>query len=107
MSYIKFADYDSISKASVERNAENLVTLKGVDVNTSGFKMYKDEKGKLLLGDYSDFKTLYKKETGLFTLSNDGTVWVEPEVTEEDELEGIIDDVPEKNMAGEEALLEE
>lgn len=95
MSYIRFKDYDRVFKASVKRNAENLVTVKGVDVNTSGFKVYKDEKGRLLLGDYSDFNTLYKEGSGSFTLSNDGSVYVEPEPMPEVEIEEIpVETVP-------------
>jgi len=61
--------------AKFKRVNANLISLVGnIPENTSGFKAYS---GETLLGDYSDFTTIYRKFTGGIEFSNNGSV--EPE----------------------------
>ena len=70
--------------ASFEKPYENLVSIGNTNVNTSGFKAYR-ESDSLFLGDYSDYTTVYKEDNEKISYSNDGSVYVEPEVPEFDE----------------------
>ena len=56
--------------------------------NLSGFKLYTDKDD--LLGDYSDYKTLYKQETDGYILSNDGSVYKKVEYIAIPEFEPVI-----------------
>ena len=99
MSYIVFnndqdTQYKDISVSIRETqngtgNAVEIMFPAGVKavVNTSGFKMYSNE-GKLFK-DFSSYKTLYREnylnmndvDTEGYMLSNDESVWVDPEPT--------------------------
>ena len=70
--------------ASFEKPSENIVSIGNTNVNTSGFKAYR-ESDSLFLGDYSDYTTVYKEDDEKISYSNDGSVYVEPEVPEYDE----------------------
>lgn len=70
--------------ASFEKPSENIVSIGNTNVNTSGFKAYR-ESDSLFLGDYSDYTTVYKEDNEKISYSNDGSVYVEPEVPEFDE----------------------
>ena len=70
--------------ASFEKPSENIVSIGNTNVNTSGFKAYR-ESDSLFLGDYSDYTTVYKEDNEKISYSNDGSVYVEPEVPEYDE----------------------
>ena len=47
--------------ASFEKPSENIVSIGNTNVNTSGFKAYR-ESDCLFLGDYSDYTTVYKED---------------------------------------------
>lgn len=70
--------------ASFEKPSENIVSIGNTNVNTSGFKAYR-ESDSLFLGDYSDYTTVYKEDNEKISYSNDGSVYVEPEAPEFDE----------------------
>lgn len=70
--------------ASFEKPSENIVSIGNANVNTSGFKAYR-ESDSMFLGDYSDYTTVYKEDNEKISYSNDGSVYVEPEVPEYDE----------------------
>ena len=70
--------------ASFEKPSENIVSIGNTNVNTSGFKAYR-ESDSLFLGDYSDYTTVYKEDNEKISYSNDGSVYVEPEIPEDDE----------------------
>ena len=76
---IKFLDEESIKQADVKRISGNILEITGVDQNISGFHLITDNGD--VFGKYEDYTTLYRTlETG-FQLSNDGSVYVEPEPT--------------------------
>ena len=55
----------------------NIITLTGnVPQNTSGFIAY--TVNDIVLGDYSDFTTIYRVLPDAVQFSNDGSVWVPP-----------------------------
>lgn len=73
---IKFNNLSNKINATFEKNG-NVITLKGdVPQNTSGFYAY-TTKG-VLLGTYTDYKTIYRVLDNGVQFSNDGSVWVEP-----------------------------
>lgn len=82
---ILFLDQKEPVKGKVVKQDDNHVLLEGVEKNTSGFNLL-TEKG-FVFGKYEDYTTLYKDmETG-YILSNDGSVYVEPEPMPEPEPE--------------------
>ena len=48
---------------------------------TSGFKIINEHNG-IVMGDYSDYVTIYRKLDNIVELSNDGSVYVEPDTPE-------------------------
>ena len=72
--------------ANFRKTNDNIVTLDYVAENTSGFKAYR-LKDDLFLGDYSEFTTIYRVTENEVSYSNDGSIYVEPEYPE-------IEDVP-------------
>ena len=74
------------SLASFGLVSENIVSLNGAEQNTSGFKAYR-EKDDMFLGDYSEFTTVYRVTENEVSYSNDGSIYVEPEYPE-------IEDIP-------------
>lgn len=81
--------------ASFEKPSENIVSIGNTNVNTSGFKAYR-ESDSLFLGDYSDYTTVYKEDNEKISYSNDGSVYVEPEVPEFDET--TVEDIVSKPL---------
>ena len=62
----------------ISKNIVKILSQNGA--NLSGFKVYTEHDD--LLGDYSDFTTLYKQEEDGYILSNDGSVYKKPVVEE-------------------------
>lgn len=78
--YIKFLDEQSTIQASVKKIGNHVIEISGVDQNLSGFHLV-TENGDVY-GKYEDYTTLYREVDGGFQLSNDGSVYVEPEPIE-------------------------
>lgn len=78
MENILFLDSKETRKAEVERLSEHTIQIimEG-EANVSGFHLLTDE--GILYGKYEEFTTLYKEIEGGFILSNDGSVYKEPE----------------------------
>lgn len=82
---IKYNNSDTFIEANFSRT-ENTATLTGTtEENTSGFTTWRND-GITQLGDFSDFTTVYKVDTDSITYSNDGSVYVEPPKSTEEEL---------------------
>lgn len=96
---IKFLDEESIKQADVKRISSNILEITGVDQNISGFHLITDNGD--VFGKYEDYTTLYRTlETG-FQLSNDGSVYVEPEPTavpEPEPYEPTLEEVQEAKV---------
>lgn len=78
MENILFLDSKETRKAKVARLSEHTIQImmEG-EANASGFHLVTDE--GILYGKYEEFTTLYKEVEGGFILSDDGSVYKEPE----------------------------
>ena len=73
---IKFNEIEKPVNVSFSMQ-NNIITLTGnVPKNTSGFIAYTIN--DIVLGDYSDFTTIYRVLPDAVQFSNDGSVWVPP-----------------------------
>lgn len=67
---------------------DNRIILKGItEQNTSGFCTYRLSGEQL--GDFSDYRTIYKQGDNYIEYSNNGSVYEEPVQPTEEELEKI------------------
>ena len=81
---IKYNNRNRFEEVTFFRS-NNLVTMTPTAPNPSGFTTWKLD-GKIQLGDFSDFNTVYKVDGNSVTYSNDGSVYVEPPKPSEEEL---------------------
>ena len=81
---IKYNNQKSSEEVSFYRN-NNVVTITPTTPNTNGFTTWRMD-GKTQLGDFSDFTTVYKVDGDSVSYSNDGSIYVEPPKTTEEEL---------------------
>ncbi|MCU6748057.1 hypothetical protein OCV51_10405 [Faecalicatena acetigenes] len=91
MAYLRFLNSQKIYKTKVVPSG-NIVTLKfdnEKEVSTAGFDLFLDEKCEVNIGDnfYHNFKTIYRNddttaEYNGYQLSNDGSVYIDPEPPE-------------------------
>ncbi|NSI89817.1 hypothetical protein [[Clostridium] scindens] len=98
MQNVLFLNTETPSKAEVKRLGEHLIQIIGdVEKNTSGFHLINDVGS--VYGKYEDFTTLYKEIEGGFVLSDDGSVYVEPEpVPEPEPYEPSLEEVQEAKV---------
>ena len=95
---IKFLNEESIKKCTIKKISSHVIELRGVEQNLSGFHVVKESGG--IYGKYEDYTTLYREMQGGFLLSNDGSVYVEPEPTPEPEpYEPTLEEVQEQKVA--------
>lgn len=84
MGYIKFKSKKTVQKVIVSEESPHVIRITGDDlkVNTDGFRLYMDPDCKYPLdnGEYEAYTTLYREGEGWYELSNDGSVYTEPEV---------------------------
>lgn len=99
---ILFLDGKEPVSGKVTKQDDNHVLIEGVEKNTSGFNLL-TEKG-FIFGKYEDYTTLYKDTKTGYILSNDGSVYVEPEPMPEPEpepepYEPTLEDLQEAKVA--------
>ena len=99
---ILFLDQKEPVEGKVVKQDDSNILIEGVEKNTSGFRLL-TEKG-YVFGKYEEFTTLYKEEENGFILSNDGSVYVEPEPMPEPEpepepYEPTLEDLQEAKVA--------
>lgn len=83
---ILFLNMDSPVTGNVKKISEHVVQVTGVEQNLSGFHLVKKINDSLqVFGKYEDYTTLYRTVENGFQLSNDGSVYVEPEPMPEPE----------------------
>ena len=80
---IKFLDKETAVEGKVKKINNHVVQITGVEQNLSGFHLV-TQNGEIW-GKYEDYTTLYQEIQGSFLLSNDGSVYVEPEPAPEPE----------------------
>ena len=79
---IKINASDEIRKVTFSRHSEHVIELGGIaDAPTTGFTTWRMD-GVTQLGDFSDYTTVYRTLDNAVQLSDDGSVYVEPEVPE-------------------------
>lgn len=95
---IKFLNEESIRQCAVKKISSHVIELRGVEQNLSGFNVVKENGA--VYGKYEDYTTFYREIQGGFLLSNDGSVYVEPEPTPEPEpYEPTLEEVQEQKVA--------
>nr|DAZ27087.1 MAG TPA: protein of unknown function (DUF5320) [Caudoviricetes sp.] len=87
MGYIKYKNKKTIQHVIVAEKSPHVIRITGDDgdkleVNTDGFRLYLDPDCKYPLdnGEYEAYTTLYREGEGWYELSDDGSVYAEPEV---------------------------
>ena len=79
---IKINASDEIREVTFSRHSEHVIELGGIaDAPTTGFTTWRMD-GVTQLGDFSDYTTVYRTFDNAVQLSDDGSVYVEPEVPE-------------------------
>lgn len=74
---IKFLNENKVRQANVKKISPNIIEVSGVEKNLSGFNLLADN--GVIFGKYDSYITLYRELEDGFQLSNDGSVYVEPE----------------------------
>lgn len=74
---IKFTNSENVYKANVKVISDNVVELRNVEQNLSGFHVFTN--GGTVFGKYEDYITLYRVLDDGYQLSNDGSAYVEEE----------------------------
>ena len=98
MGYIKFKNKKTVQLVVVSEESPHVIRITGDNlvVNTNGFRPYLDAECKYPLdnGEYAAYTTLFREGDGWYELSDDGSVYTEPEVapvqpelTEEEKVE--------------------
>lgn len=98
MGYIKFKNKKTVQLVVVSEESPHVIRITGDNlvVNTNGFRLYLDAECKYPLdnGEYAAYTTLFRDGDGWYELSDDGSVYTEPEVapvqpelTEEEKVE--------------------
>lgn len=78
MQNILFLNRKTLAKAEVKKLSEHTIQIiTDAAVNTSGFHLL--NASGFVYGKYEDYTTLFREIEGGFILSNDGSVYVEPE----------------------------
>lgn len=92
---ILFLNMDSPVTGNVKKISEHVVQVTGVEQNLSGFHLVKNINDTLqVFGKYEGFTTLYRTIENGFQLSDDGSVYVEPEpVPEPEPYEPTLDEL--------------
>lgn len=74
---IQFLNEGYAKTATVRKVNEHVVEVAGVELNLSGFQILNS--GGTIFGKYDDYTTLYRVVDGGYQLSNDKSVYEEPE----------------------------
>lgn len=96
---IKFLNDEHIHQAIVEQITAHIIEVKGegIEPNISGFHVLTEDGA--VSGEYEDYTTLYRTIDGGFQLSNDESVYVEPEPIEPEEpYEPTLQDIQEAKV---------
>ena len=94
---ILFLNSEKPVEGTVKVISSHVVELRGVEQNLSGFHVLKNGAP---YGKYESFTTLYRTVDGGYQLSNDGSVYVEPEPTPEPEpYEPTLEELKEQKIS--------
>ena len=88
---IKINASDEIREVTFSRHSEHVIELGGIaDAPTTGFTTWRMD-GVTQLGDFSDYTTVYRTLDNAVQLSDDGSVYVEPQPTQEERIKALED----------------
>lgn len=97
MQNIIFTDSEKVFHADVKKISDNLIKITGdISPNTSGFWLVNSFGD--VYGKYEEFTTIYQEIESGFILSNDGTVYVEPEPAPEP-YEPTLEEIQESKVS--------
>lgn len=86
--YFKFNDSEEAKPGKIKVISDHVmqVTLNSGDItpDLSGFQYALDEKMELLICDCSEYTTVFRQLESCIQYSNDESVYVEPEIIEEE-----------------------
>ena len=99
---IKYNNQENFEEVTFSKIG-NIVSLKGTKENNSGFKTYRMSGEHL--GDFSDYTTTYRLLDDEVQYSNDGSIWVEPEIhpyepTVEDKINALKQELEKYDYIG-------
>lgn len=95
---ILFLDQKEPVEGRAIKQDDSHILIEGVEKNTSGFRLL-TEKG-YVFGKYEDYTTLYKDTEKGYILSNDGSVYVEPEpIPEPEPIEPTLEEIKESKVS--------
>lgn len=99
MQNIVFLDNKEVLQASVKKITSNTIQIVGdILPNTSGFHLINGNGS--VYGKYEDYTTIYREIDGGFILSNDGSIYVEPEpVPEPEPVVPTLEEVQEEKVS--------
>ena len=98
MNNILFLDSKTPVHGNVKKVSEHVIEITGVEINLSGFHIIKDTGS--VFGKYENYTTLYREIESGFQLSNDGSVYVEPEpVPEPEPYEPTLEELKEQKIS--------
>ena len=95
---ILFLNTEKPVNAEVEQISKNIIQITGTEQNISGFHVLTDD-GRVS-GKYEDYTTLYRVIDGGFLLSNDESVYVEPEpIPEPEPYEPTLEELKQQKVS--------
>lgn len=98
MNSILFLDSETPVHGNVKKVSEHVIEITGVEMNLSGFHIIKNTGS--VFGKYENYTTLYREVENGFQLSNDGSVYVEPEpVPEPEPYEPTLEELKEQKIS--------
>lgn len=95
MNNILFLDSETPVHGNVKKVSEHVIEITGVEINLSGFHIIKNTGS--VFGKYENYTTLYREIESGFQLSNDGSVYVEPE-PEPEPIEPTLEELKESKI---------
>ena len=97
---ILFLNQETYVEAGFRYISEHVVQLSGVDQNLSGFRVLNSKDPTKILGNYENFKSLYRSLEEAYQLSDDGSIYVAPpEPPEPEPYEPTLEEVQEAKVA--------
>ena len=97
MNNILFLDSKTPVHGNVKKVSEHVVEITGVEINLSGFHIIKNTGS--VFGKYENYTTLYREIESGFQLSNDESVYVEPEPAPEPEpIEPTLEELKQQKI---------
>ena len=97
MENILFLNSETPVQGNVKKVSEHVIEITGVEINLSGFHVLKSNGA--VFGKYENYTTLYRTIENGFQLSNDGSVYVEPEPAPEPEpIEPTLEELKQQKI---------